>query len=119
MRIISPWAVYWITRLDNFVVTFGVGTFILGFCSVAMTIFLLVEDSLSDDDVKQAKKFLKSILIAFGIFLVGSILTPSSKEAIEMIIADNVTYETVDDTLERIEEVADHVIDKIKEVKEE
>jgi hypothetical protein len=32
-----------------------------------------------------------------------------------MVIADNVTYETVDNTLERIEEVADHVIDKIKE----
>ena len=118
MKIISPWAVYWITRLNNFAVAFGVGTFILGFCSIVLAVFFFVEnDSLDDDDVKQVKKCLKTMLIAFGICLVGSIFTPTTKEAIEMVIADNVTYETVDNTLERIEEVADHVIDKIKEEK--
>ena len=118
MRIISPWAVYWITRLNNFAVAFGIGTFILGICSVFLALFLLFEnDSLDDDDIKRVKKYLKIMLISFGICLVGSIFTPTTKEAIEMVIADNVTYETVDDTLEKIEEVADHVIDKIKEEK--
>lgn len=118
MRIISPWAVYWITRLNNFAVAFGVGTFILGFCSIVIAMFLFFEhDSLDDDDIKRVKKYLKTMLIAFGICLLGLIFTPTTKEAIEMIIADNVTYETVDGTLERIEEVADHVIDKIKEEK--
>lgn len=117
MRIISPWAVYWITRLDNFVVIFAVGAFILGFASIALAGFILFETCLDDDDIKKVKKCLKTILAVFGICVFGLAFTPSSKEAIEMIIADNVTYETVDNTLERIEEVADHVIDKIKEEK--
>lgn len=116
MRIISPWAVYWITRLDNFVLIFAVGAFLLGFASAVVGACILFDCSVLDDDgLKQAKKWLKSLLIAFGICLFGLAFTPSSKEAIEMVIADNVTYETVDNTLERIEEVADHVIDKIKE----
>jgi len=116
MRIISPWAVYWITRLDNFVVVFAVGAFLLGFASAVVGACILFDwNCLDDDGMKQAKKWLKSLLIAFGICLFGLAFTPTSKEAIEMVIADNVTYETVDNTLERIEEVADHVIDKIKE----
>ena len=116
MRIVSPWAVYWITRLDNFVVIFAIGAFLLGFASLILGAFILFDwNCLDDDGIKQAKKCLKSLLIVFGICLFGLVFIPTSKEAIEMVIADNVTYETVDNTLERIEEVADHVIDKIKE----
>lgn len=116
MRIVSPWAVYWITRLDNFVVIFAVGAFLLGFASAILAAALFFDwDCLGDDGINRAKKWLKTTLIVFGICLFGLAFTPSSKEAIEMAIADNVTYETVDNTLERIEEVADHVIDKIKE----
>ena len=116
MRIISPWAVYWITRLDNFAVAFVVGTFILGFCSIAIAMFLFFEhDSLDDDDIKRVKKYLKTMLIAFGICLAGSVFTPTTKEAIEMVIADKVTYEAADEALERIGEVADHIIGEIKE----
>ena len=116
MRIVSPWAVYWITRLDNFIVIFAVGSFILGFASTVLAFGIWLDmTNLGDDGIKQAKKCLKSLLVVFGICLFGLVFIPTSKEAIEMVIADNVTYETVDNTLERIEEVADHVIDKIKE----
>lgn len=119
MRIISPWAVYWITRLDNFVLLFAVGAFLLGFASAILAAGILLDwNCLDDDGMKQMKKCLKTMLIIFGICLFGLAFTPSSKEAIEMVIADNVTYESVDNTLERIEEVTDHVIDKIKEEKE-
>lgn len=119
MRIISPWAVYWITRLDNFIAIFAVGALLLGFASAILGAFILLEwSSLDDDEINRAKKCLKPLLIVFGVCLFGLAFTPSTKEAIEMVIADNVTYETVDNTLERIEEVADHVIDKIKEEKE-
>lgn len=116
MRIVSPWAVYWITRLDNFIVIFAVGAFLLGFASAILAAAIFFDwDCLDDDGLKRAKKCLKSLAIALGVCLLGLAFTPSTKEAIEMVIADNVTYESVDNTLEKIEEVTDHIIDKIKE----
>lgn len=116
MRIVSPWAVYWITRLDNFIVIFAVGAFLLGFASAVLAAAILLDrDNLGDDGIKRTKKYLKTLLIAFGICLFGLAFTPSTKEAIEMVIADNVTYESVDNTLEKIGELADHIIGEIKE----
>ena len=111
MRIISPWTIYWITRLEAIGVTLAVVAFFLvgaAFCVVLCNDF---------DAHKIPKGKIKKLLVGAVILAVLAIFTPSEQTAIEMLIADNVTYETVDEALERIEEVADHIIGEIKEEK--
>ena len=102
MRIVNPWTIYWITGLE----AIGVTLVVVAFC-VAMF------NDINGRDIPKGK--IKKLLAGALILAVLAIFVPSEQTAIEMIIADNVTYESVDEALVRIEETADHIIDKIKE----
>lgn len=109
MRIISPWTIYWISRLDDIRAAIIIA-------AAALVIAALTVVMISDINCKDVPKGkIKKLLIAAAIVSMLELIVPNTRTAIEMVIADNVTYETVDDTLEKIEEVADHAIDKIKE----
>jgi hypothetical protein len=45
-------------------------------------------------------------------------LVPSKQTCIEMMIADKVTYESVDAGIDAVKDAADYVCDKIKEVQD-
>ena len=109
MRIINPWTIYWITRLE----AIGVTLVVVALCLVGAAFCVAMFNDINGNDIPKGK--IKKLLVGALILAVLAIFVPSEQTAIEMLIADNVTYETVDEALERIEEVADHVIDKIKE----
>lgn len=109
MRIISPWTIYWINRLDAIGITIVVVALGLAIAAFLVAMF----NDINGHDIPKGK--INKLLAGAVILSILAIFVPSSKTALEMVIADNVTYETVDEALERIEEVADHIIDKIKE----
>lgn len=109
MRIISPWTIYWITRLE----AIGVALIVVALGLAATAFCDAMFSDINGRDIPKDK--IKKLLVGAIILLILAVFVPSERTAIEMLIADNITYETVDETLERIEEVADHVIDKIKE----
>lgn len=109
MRIINPWAIYWITRLEPIGVTLAV---VAAGLAVAALLTAMHSD-INGHDIPKGK--IKKLLVGAVILSILAVFLPSEQTAIEMLIADNVTYETVDEALERIEETADHIIDKIKE----
>lgn len=111
MRIISPWTIYWLGRLDAIGVTIVVA---VGGLVVAALLTAMFND-INGHDIPKGK--IKKYLVGAVILSILAVFVPSKQTAIEMIIADNVTYETVDEALERIEEVADHIIGEIKEEK--
>jgi NADH:ubiquinone oxidoreductase subunit 6 (subunit J) len=109
MRIISPWTIYWISRLDDIRVAIVVaaGALVIAAFTVAM---------INDINCTHAPKGkIKKLLIAAAIVSMLELVVPSTRTAIEMVIADKVTYEAADEALERIGEVADHIIGEIKE----
>lgn len=110
MRIINPWTIYWITRLEAIGVTLVVA---LGLVGAAFCVAMF--NDINGNGIPKGK--IKKYLIGALILVILSIFIPSEQTAIEMLIADNVTYESVDEALERIEEVADHIIGEIKEEK--
>ena len=109
MRIISPWTIYWITRLE----AIGVTLVVAALCLVGGAFCVAMFSDINGNGIPKDK--IKKMLAGAVILAVLAAFVPSERTAIEMLIADNVTYETVDKALERIGEVADHVIDKIKE----
>lgn len=111
MRIINPWTIYWISRLDDIriAIVVAAGALVIAAFTLAM---------ISDINFAHIPKDkIKKLLIAAAIVSMLELIVPSTRTAIEMVIADKVTYETADTTLEKIEEAADHIIDRIKEEK--
>lgn len=109
MRIINPWTIYWITRLESIgvaLIVVALGLAVTAFCTAMFS-------DINGHDIPKDK--IKKYLVGAIILLILAVFVPSEQTAIEMAIADKVTYETADNTLEKIEEVADHIIDRIKE----
>lgn len=111
MRIVNPWLIYWITRFDT-ILTFAM---VVAIISGIVTIICLI-GGIVDDEEDIRKGLQKSMKICITICIVSSfiaVLVPSKQTCIEMMIADKVTYETVD----AVKEAADYVVEKVKEVK--
>ena len=109
MRIISPWTIYWISRLDDIRVAIVVTA---GALVIAAFTLAMISD-ISCAHIPKDK--IKKLLIAAAIVSMMELIVPSTRTAIEMVIADKVTYEAADEALERIGELADHIIGEIKE----
>lgn len=109
MRIISPWTIYWISRLDDIRVAIVIAA---GALVTAAFVVAMVND-VNGHDIPMGK--IKKLLIGAAIMSMLELVVPSTRTAIEMVIADKVTYEAADEALERIGELADHIIGEIKE----
>lgn len=109
MRIINPWTIYWISRLDDIraAIIIAAAALVIAAFTVAMI------SDINCKDVPKGK--IKKLLIAAAIVWMLELIVPNTRTAIEMVIADKVTYEAADEALERIGEVADHIIGEIKE----
>ena len=93
--VISPWVFYLIDNASGLkwgVLIFGV---IVGFIFIMYGSFLLDEVCTKDEE-KYAKKKVKTgiaiLIIGFALFLI----VPSSETVMKMVVAKNVTYDTVD-----------------------
>lgn len=115
MKIVNPWLIYWITRCDAIVTLALIAAIVGGILAIFFAIFALVE---WDEDKRKAYK--KAVKMSLIVCLVGSLVTtfvPDKQTCIEMLIADKVTYESVDAGIDAVKEATDYICDKIKEVK--
>lgn len=113
---ISPWLVYLISVLDS--VKFAVSGAL--FVSIVGVIACLIGWWISNSDfpdgltVETCKKWSKKFLMLTIIFAVIEILIPDKQTAIYMIIADNVTPDLVDSTMEGIKSLIDYIAEVLK-----
>lgn len=115
MRIVNPWVIYWITRCDV-ILTFAMVT--AAICGVIAIICLIGRFVEWEEDTRKA--LAKGVKICATICAISSfiaVLVPSKQTCIEMLIADKVTYESVDAGIDAVKEATDYICDKIKEVK--
>lgn len=115
MQIVNPWLIYLITRCDA-ILTFAM--FAAATCGIGMIVCFIGRFIEWEEDTRKA--FAKGLKICATVCVVSSfiaMLVPSKQTCIEMMIADKVTYETVDAGIDAVKEAADYVVEKVKEVK--
>lgn len=109
--IISPWFFYFIGLTDDLIAIAFIGLFaalLIG----ALIWYLTVEDSdISADEYKTVYNKCGKKCIAFSI-LCGLLLifTPSQETCIQMLLADNITYERLDAVGSSVENIYNDII---------
>lgn len=115
MRIVNPWLIYLITRCDAIAALAMVVAVVCGLVAIICLIGRFVE---WEEDTREG--LLKALKICVTVCIVASfiaVIVPDKQTCIEMMIADKVTYESVDAGIDAVKEATDYICDKIKEVK--
>ena len=96
----------------------GFSLIISGLAFIAWVIEGYTDITDLDEDEKKIFNLFKKIIIASLISLFIGILTPAKETCIEMMIASQVTHESVAATKEEIYEIVDYITDKVNGDKE-
>ena len=115
--IISPWFIYWITRIDN--IKCFLELFPLLFMIVVLLITMLKVFTGEFDDYgegkensrKYVKKVLKVGIITLPLAIMLNLFIPSTKVLATMYVADKLTVSNI----QMVGETADKVVDKAVE----
>lgn len=108
--IISPWFFYLLSISTGIKILFGVIALIF----IGASVFKLIE---SDDYVpgsevlKLTLKRVKGFFIAAVVFAILTILVPDGKTCVQMLIADNITYERLEVVGKTVEDVYEDILD--------
>ena len=100
--VISPWFFYFVNIVEGLDTTFWLFA-VAGLLVGGMILVLLAIGELYEEDF--SSKLAKKIFIGGLIFMFLAILTPSQQACVQMLIADNITYERLEvagDTVEGI-----------------
>jgi NADH:ubiquinone oxidoreductase subunit 6 (subunit J) len=111
--IVDPMWFYWL-QVSSSGRTFLMVVSIIVLVMSAFIMGMACIDCDSEEIGKCAKKLWKYAIISI-IGLVISLLLPSEETLIRMEIAKNATYENVEVVMEEITNVADHIIEELKE----
>ena len=120
--IISPWMIYWITRLDSikdFFEAFAVVSFIVGLAFLAgvfMNIDRVWESEKKWFDINL--RAFKILAVTFCVSLTFSTFLPTTKTAVAMYVTSKITPQTVQQAGETIDQITDKIVDKIIKIKE-
>ena len=115
--IISPWFIYWITRIDN--IKCFLELFTLLFMIVVLLIKMLKVFTGEFDDYgegkensrKYVKKVLKVGIITLPLAIILNLFIPNTKVLATMYVADKLTVSNI----QMVGETADKVVDKAVE----
>lgn len=115
--IINPWVFYLLGLVDSIglmcVVFLAMFVIIFG----AYAIIWFVEFS-GDDEYPTPIKILKKWRVPLILSIALLVFMPSSDTVYKMMIASQVTMENIDTAKETIQDVADYIVDAVKEIKE-
>lgn len=119
---INPMVFYWMSIADIVKqVSFGI-LIIAGTAFILITILKFCEFSNDDKEDEEYKKVKKASILLFIVTLISLILAifvPSKKTCIEMTIANTVTQENVETSIENAKEIIDYIYDKANNVNTE
>ena len=102
--IISPWFFYLLSISTGIKILFGVITLIF----IGATVVKLIDaDSYvhESESMKSAFKRAKEFFIAAIVFAILTILVPDDKTCVQMLIADNITYERLEVVGKTVEDI--------------
>ena len=109
--VISPWFFYFISIVEGLGVAFWIFATI-GLIGGGLLLAALAFEELDEDDF--SPKLAKKIFIGGIIFMFLGILTPSQQTCVQMLIADNVTYERLEVAGDTIEGIYQDILDLTK-----
>ena len=120
--IISPWFIYWITRIDN--IKCFLELFPLLFMLVVILIAMLKVFTGEFDDYgegkensrKYVKKVLKVGIITLPLAIILNLFIPSTKVLATMYVADKLTVSNIQMVGETADKVVDKAVEKIIKV---
>lgn len=115
--IISPWIIYWFSVYVNFQkfveICFMISVIAGGLALVFYTLSYVSDTNLEDDkEVINLRKVCKKFIMALVIFTGLNMFTPPKEIALSMIVAQNVTPQRVEQTLELTDEAINYVGEK-------
>lgn len=111
--IISPWFIYWITRIDSikcFLAMFPL-LFLTFVLLIALLKVLIGEFDVYDSGKKFANKVLKVGMITIPLALMLNLFIPDTRTLATMYVADKLTVSNI----QMVGETADKVVDKAVE----
>lgn len=112
MHIIEPWTIYWISRLDAILgIAVAGALFIIGVVVIDMISYL----SESKHYLLPSKASRAAAIVGMIFFIAIGVALPDKATAIQMVLADKLTYDAVEDTYEKLTETADRIVKMMKE----
>lgn len=112
--VINPWFFYWLQIIN----ALAIFIWIIGVVLLAIVAICWFAPIVGGDLTAQESyiKIRKALLISIGVCILA-ILIPSKETLISMELAKHVTYENVNIFIEKTEEAADYIVDKIEDSK--
>lgn len=116
--IISPWAVYLITRLDA-VRDFVLAVIFIGmFAPISAPIFGVMFD-MDEVIARLLKRWLKAVVMIVVVAGLCLALLPSTKEAMMIYAASRITPQIIQTAGDNVDKAADKIVEKILKAKED
>lgn len=119
--IISPWFFYLLQIVDGLGVSFIIAASTIAvYGGVKWFIIFIGGDGDTDaPSYKEGAKIGKKLLIAMAVFWFLSILVPTKTTCLEMLVAQNVTYERVEIVGQTVEDIYNDIISLFPQEEEE
>lgn len=111
MHIVDPMTIYWISKLD----VIAGASIIACIVGVALIAFDLLRLDIDNKHLIPNLAVRILIIIATVVCLIIGIMVPDKDTAIQMLLADKLTYETIESTYETLIETSDHIVKMMKE----
>lgn len=115
--IINPWAFYLLGVSNSVGVVCVVFLFLFGITFGVYSIIWLVEFS-EYEEYKTPSWIFKKWKVPLILSIAFLVFMPSEDTIYKMMIASQVTTENIDTAKETIQDVADYIVDAVKEIKE-
>ena len=106
---ITPWMIYWITRLKAFLALSGSVLFVIACTLVIVGLYWMSQYPLSDDESTAMRKVLKTCLVASVVPLIVVTLVPSQKEMAAILVIPRVANS------ETVQELGDGLVTLARE----
>ena len=115
--IINPWIFYLLGLVDSIGLVCVVFLFLFGIIFGAYAIIWL-DEICGDDEYPTLMQILKKWKVPLILSIAILVFVPSEDTIYKMMIASQVTTENIDTAKETIQDVADYIVDAVKEIKE-
>ena len=118
MQIINPWIFYLIELLTNINTILNIFIFIIGSLLLTLIIIYFLNCDYCDEDndtIKYIKSWIKKGIIGLIITGLFVIIIPTKETAYQMLVANYVTYENVENASNIIKDSVDYIFEKLDE----
>ena len=115
--IINPWVFYLLGLVDSIGIACAVFLFLFGIIFGVYATIWFFEFS-EDEEYPTPSQIFKKWKVPLILSIVFLVFTPSTDTIYKMMIASQVTTENVNTAKETIQDVADYIVDAVKEIKD-